>query len=142
MIRIHGLPEGLHGAGPDIVRMGRLVLMPAGLGEVREQILQLSAQRRRCDPACENTEATALVGSCTGDLDTDCVDEGTPRSDPPGVGHCLGAVWIIEVQHLSLRVACRGSEAGRVFGVPLDFCRAPHVALDEHTAADAVERCG
>ncbi len=117
----------------------RVPLMPHGRRKPREDVLELSGERRRRDRFGQNPETGTPGGLlCRGDR-AHGADERGPRENLSHIGQRLHAIGVVEIEQGSLREDVGRAEARRVRRVAFDFCRPPFVALDEESCRAAAE---
>ena len=140
--RVHVLTERELRACQHIAQPGRLVLMPARLGELLEQRAQLRTEGWRRHRLGQDPQPGAL--SCPQLLQppAEHIDEILPSRDLAQVRHRLGSIGVVERQHRGLGERITGPQAIGVVGVALDLGRAPQLALGQQPDAVAAQRHG
>jgi hypothetical protein len=99
----------------------------------------LVPQGRRGHAAGDKSKAAAAVPRPQVRFLEERGKKGIPRARESPVKHGLGAIGIIELKNGGLHEDIGRSETGRMAGIPLDFGRAPLMALDQHAAGEAAE---
>jgi len=140
MDRLEVLTERQAAARSNRVASHRLEAVPLRRGKLLAQPAKLVGQSRRGNRLGEDAQPGSFVGAKPiADAEGDGL-EVLPGVDPRVVGHHLRAVRVVEPEHRGLNQGVGRPQAGRMVGVSLDLDRSSHLALDQHTAAEPLDR--
>jgi len=120
----------------------RLVDVPLGERELRQDLSHQPREGRRGDPPGDQPQAVAAHRPESDAQAVHAAHEGVPGADLAELGDRRGAVRIVEVEDRSLDHRVGAAAARRMLLVAFDLGRPAHVALAQHAEAVALVRRG
>ena len=137
---IERLAENEPAALERVVRVERVVLMPARFRVLGEERVHLTRERGRGDGFGEQGKPPAAVALERRHLRIERRGKRFPGREPAALPDGLRAIRIPQLQHRSLGKNVGAAEARGMRRIAFDLGRAPEVAFDQHTARIAAQR--